>query len=147
MIFEFLLPAVLVLIFSYFTIPMFQIGVDNTVRKTKSLLTKCPIRSDLCLSTKHIPCPMTNYKQCTNNVKNYPLKCNCQNNRNFDTCQNNERVDEKKFFKKYKEPETVYPNFGKNAPRVNMFNTNKDLDFPLKQDMKRSNNKLFRLHY
>jgi hypothetical protein len=71
---------------------------------------------------------MTSYKQCTNNVKDYPLKGNCQNNRNFDVCPPEEKVNEKKFFKEYKKNVKIYPNFGKNATRVNMFTTGKQIN-------------------
>ena len=83
------------------------------------------IRSDTCFDNKLVKCPMSSYKQCTNN--NYPVnKCNCLE-KSYELCPKHFQFKEKCFMNQYnKMPDlTVTKVHPLNYPRVNMFRTQK----------------------
>jgi len=118
MFLEFIVPAAVVLFFSYNTLPLFKYGVDTNIQKTKELWNTN--RSDKCLSNTTNHCLMSNYKQCTNNYKNHP-KCNCKDQRSYETCQWENKVDIKNKYQSYEYQQKRKSINDKYAQRVNIY--------------------------
>ena len=121
--------------FMYLMIPISIITINYPLLKNKIMFQdkkkigkKCrlkKLRSDICLKNKFNHCPMSSYKQCTNN--NMPVnKCLCEEN-SFELCSNYNQYSEKCFMKNYsKLPDlSVYPKLSKDNPRVNLYRTPK----------------------
>ena len=142
---DFIIPVTVILVFCYFMIPAFQYGVDNRIHQTKIFLMENPVncdiyqkeilnppsynlknipqstyclnntRADVCLRKKKDNCPITSYKQCTNNVKSHE-RCDCQDGRSFETC------DQHKDLVKSKPKQKLIPiKHPKGRDRVNMY--------------------------
>ncbi len=126
--------------FMFLLIPISIITINYPLLKNKVIFQnkkkigkKCrlkKLRSDVCLKNKYNPCPISSYKQCTNN--NYPVnKCLCEEN-SFELCSNDNQYSEKCFMKNYsKLPDlSLYPKLSKDNPRVNMYRSPKtNFDF------------------
>ena len=94
----------------------------NIEKIDKCRLTK--LRGDTCLKEKLNNCPMSSYKQCSNNV--LPInKCECKE-RSFELCELKNQYGEKCALNNFKiqhiNSEIYYPKF---YPRVNMYRTQK----------------------
>lgn len=113
MLVEFVIPATVILVFCYFAIPSFQHGVDNRIHQTKKILNNT--RADLCLQKSNDHCPMSSYKQCTNNVKKHK-RCDCEDQRSFETCDQH-----KKLLKNQPKQKLIPVKYPKGRDRVNMY--------------------------
>ena len=136
---DFIIPVTVILVFCYFAIPAFQYGVDNRINQTKTFLKPDNVkiyqrkrffnnkknnqsqyclnnmRADVCFRKKKENCPMTCYKQCTNNEKHHE-RCDCQDGRSFETC------DRHKDLVKSKPKQKLMPiKYPKGRDRVNMY--------------------------
>lgn len=83
----------------------------------------CTIRGDTCYHNEYKPCPMSSYKQCTNNV--YPVnKCLCKEQRGFELCEKNIQMSETCYMKHYnlKPDMNIDVKRSERYPRVNMYN-------------------------
>lgn len=97
--------------------------IKNMLFRKKTTFNKTP-RADVCLGEKPNYCPMSSYKQCTNNF--IPVSpCLCEE-RSFELCPQHKKVNQKAYqlaydpFKKPNIPQYIY---GK--PRVNMYQSEK----------------------
>jgi hypothetical protein len=151
MFWEFIVPLIIVLVVCYCLLPKFKYGVDKQLMKTNSLLneitlndlrnefvnneinnevkqerknskllknTPPELRLDTCSAMKVDECVVGSYKQCTNNVMEHP-KCDCLDQRSFEVCSNEDMND----LLKIDEVLSNKPHdFGKYAPRVNIWN-------------------------
>ena len=79
------------------------------------------MRKDICYNNKIIQCPISSYKQCTNN--NYPInKCDCYE-KSYELCNRNNQYSEKCYYKnisKFPDLHIISDNPNKNN-RVNMY--------------------------
>jgi hypothetical protein len=132
MFLEFVIPATVILFFSYNTLPKFKHGVDVNIQKTRALLNEVT-RADHCVASKQDRCPMTSHKQCTNNMRNQQ-RCDCSDPRSYEVCS--------KQYHGVDMPHKATPafNHGKYATRVNMYTT-ADTAFnnPNKLNIRRAN--------
>ena len=107
-------------IYSIYPILDFHVKNPDSV-KYKSSCYKPNSRQDVCLNCKIDLCPMSSYKQCTNN--HYPLnKCNCYE-RSFELCEKNNQYCDKCYYNKImKEPDLhIITDNDPPNPRVNIF--------------------------
>jgi len=106
MFWDFIVPVFVVLLFCYFLFPKFQYGVDVQINHTKYFLNnivfspntnttnnrnliKSKQRTDHCLASRPVKCPIGTYNQCTNNILNHS-RCNCKDQRSYEVCAKNE---------------------------------------------------------
>lgn len=92
--------------------------IMNIPRSNNCRLT--PLRGDTCIKQNVNNCPMSSYKQCTNNV--FPInKCSC-NERSFELCPIHNQYGEKCALQNFpikKRDSTI--NYPSHYPRVNMY--------------------------
>ena len=83
------------------------------------------LRKDSCYKNKVNTCPLTSYKQCTNN--HYSIsKCNCLEN-SYELCSTRDKTNERCYYNIIKNrPDIhIYANNSRKNPRVNIINTKK----------------------
>ena len=99
----------------YRTKRFFNPRLNNEKKIPQSPYCLNNMRADICFRRKKENCPITSYKQCTNNVKNHE-KCDCQDGRSFETC------DKHKDLVKNKPKQKLMPiKYPKGRDRVNMY--------------------------
>ena len=94
------------------------------IRPKKNNCIMNTIRGDSCLNNKYDKCPMSTYKQCSNN--NLPIsKCLC-NERSFELCPIHHQYSEKCAIKNFEMDDSEQAiNYPINNSRVNMYRTEK----------------------
>jgi hypothetical protein len=83
----------------------------------------CKIRGDICYHNEYKPCPMSSYKQCTNNI--YPVsKCLCKEQRSFELCEKDIQMSEACYMHHYnlKPDLNINVKYSEKYPRVNLYN-------------------------
>lgn len=117
----------------YIIVPISIIAINGPLIKsyyrqaflTKNNTKKIPLRKDICFLSKKNKCPMTSYKQCTNNI--VPTKfCDCSRS-NYELCphinkDNNNQIAINNLPMLNNITKIKYPKY---YPRVNMYNSNK----------------------
>ena len=97
--------------------------IKNMIHRKKTTFSKTP-RADVCLGEKPNYCPMSSYKQCTNNY--LPVSpCLCDE-RSFELCPQHKKVNQKAYqlaYDPFKKP--IIPPYVHNKPRVNMYQSEK----------------------
>ena len=97
--------------------------IKNLYNRYKFMDRQPKMRADICYKQKPNYCPMSSYKQCTNNY--LPVTpCQCEE-RNSELCPIHQRVNEKMYqnvYNPFKKP--LIPKYIQGKPRVNMYQTN-----------------------
>lgn len=114
------IPVIFFIIYLFYTTSVKKISYI----KSQKMKKKCKIpylTRDKCFRQEYNHCPMSSYKQCTNNYK-HQLKCQCKN-RTFEMCPPEDKVSEKCYHSAYfNQPDKLeYPNYPDNYPRVNLY--------------------------
>ena len=109
-----------VLIADYYPVHRTLINqLDYNVAKT---LCQADVnRSDKCFENRPDRCPMSSFKQCTNNV--LPLnKCDCRE-RSFELCSFHQQYSESCMYKAFnKLPDIkIVPDYGPSNPRIGLY--------------------------
>lgn len=97
--------------------------LKNLYNRYKFVNTQPKMRADICYKQKPNYCPMSSYKQCTNNF--LPITpCQCEE-RSYELCPVHQRVNQKMFqpvYNPFKKP--IIPKYIPGKPRVNMYQSN-----------------------
>tara|TARA_Y100000385_G_C12909933_1_gene557944 strand:+ start:239 stop:634 length:396 start_codon:yes stop_codon:yes gene_type:complete len=122
----FLLTVIPFIIYSLYPILNTTI-IRNNKNKLKNSCYNPMVRQDICLNNKKDLCPISSYKQCTNN--HYPInKCDCFE-RSFELCNKNDQFSEKCYHNKINNnPDlNIIRNNSSSNNRVNIYNSQKTI--------------------